>query len=86
MTATTPSYDLGGAFYIISAISVTSSTNTIHYCWLCDQGSAYSLFSTTFTDTGSIYTSNAAISGGVFYIDTSSVTITTATVSNSYAI
>lgn len=86
MTATSPTYDIGGAFYIKDAISVTSSENSIKYCWLCDQGSAYSLSSTTFSDSDSTYDYNAGLQGGLFYIESSTLTINSAIISNTYAI
>lgn len=86
MTSTTPTYDLGGAFYITSAVSITSSSNTLSNCYLCDQGGAFSLYSTTLTDTGSKYVGNAALLGGVYYSDKSTVTLSGVTVQDSYAI
>ena len=43
------------------------------------------MYSTTFTDTDSTYTGNAALKGGVFYADTSKITLTSVTATTSYA-
>ena len=32
----TPTYTIGGAFYINSAVSVTATSNTYANCYLCD--------------------------------------------------
>ena len=56
-----PKYSIGGAFYIMNAISVTQVNSKIYNCYICDQGGAYSLYSTYFSDTGSTYQDNAAL-------------------------
>ena len=44
------------------------------------------MLSTVFTDNGSTYTSNAALKGGVFLLDKSTATLSSITVSTSYAL
>lgn len=56
-----PKYLMGGAFYINNAASISVLNSKIYNCYLCDQGGAYSLYSTTFSDTGSSYQDNAAL-------------------------
>ena len=56
-----PQYSIGGAFYIKNAASITVLNSKVYNCYLCDQGGAFSLYSTTFTDSGSTYQDNAAL-------------------------
>ena len=56
---------IGGAFYIVNAVSFTSTTNTIKWCYLGDTGGAFYLQNTQFWDSGSsTFSYNAAVSGG----------------------
>lgn len=81
-----PTFDNAGAFYISSALSVTSNSNLIRNCYLAEQGGAYTLINTVFTDTNSEYYNNAALQGGVLYIERSSVSLTDITISDAYAV
>ena len=57
---------MAGSFYINGALSIVSITNKIWNCYLCDEGSAYTLYNVaSFSDTSSIYEFNSALVGGV---------------------
>ena len=83
-----PTSDLAGAFYLTSSLSVTSTSNTYQFCYLCAQGAIYTLLNIVgaFTDTNSKYTSNAALTAGVIYLSKTKALITGATFANSYAV
>lgn len=86
MTKSFPESNIGGVFYISDAISVTSYKTNIMYCYLCSEGSAFTLSSTSLTDSYSTYSNNAALYGGVYYVSSSSLDLTSVTVSNIYAV
>ena len=65
---------------------MTSNSNTVQYCYLCDEGAAFTLYQTTFKDTDSIYSYNSALTGGVFSLSQTTATLDTITVTNSYAV
>lgn len=84
----TPQSTRGGAFYVNNAASITSSANRIYNCYVCDQGGAYSIISsstTTFTDTNSFYYDTAALQGGAIYAQGAQMTMTNVDVRNLYA-
>lgn len=68
---------IAGAFYVANALNgVTSSSNTVKYCYNAWRGAAFSLVSTSMTDTSSELSSNEAVHGGAFYTSFSSLTLT----------
>jgi hypothetical protein len=57
---------MGGSFFINRALSIVSNTNKIWNCYLCDEGSAYTLNNVaSFADSSSTYEYNSALIGGV---------------------
>ena len=58
----TNTHAIGGAVYINGATTTTVFTsNTIENCYSGDKGGAYSLISTSLTDSGGTYTYNGAL-------------------------
>lgn len=43
--------DIGGAFFIKGALGVTSTSNTIKYCYNSDTGGAFHIENSKLTDT-----------------------------------
>ena len=77
---------LAGAFYISGAMQVLSTVNTYQYCYLCKQGAIFSVIGTLLmSDTGSTFSQNAALIGGVIYAENTPVTLIGTTITESYA-
>jgi predicted outer membrane repeat protein len=55
---------IGGAFYIKGAVAVTSTSNTIKYCYHSDIGGAFHIENSKLTDVSSIIRDNSAVNGG----------------------
>ena len=81
-----PTATQAGAFYISGAKQITTLNHTLQNCYLCTKGAGFSLISTKLTDTLSTYSWNAAHSGGVFYLDSSTLLLTSASFNQNYAV
>ena len=56
--------DIGGAFFIKGALAVTSTSNTIKYCYNSDIGGAFHIENSKLTDNLSVLRDNTAVFGG----------------------
>jgi hypothetical protein len=82
LASSPPTNDKPGSFYIDKAVSVTSTSNVLSNCYLCDEGAGYTLISTVFSDTSSTYDSNAALKGGLFSLQDTTFELDSVTISN----
>ena len=56
---------IGGAFWVQNAVKVTSTANTIKWCYIGDTGGAFYIENSMLTDSGgSTFSYNAAVTGG----------------------
>jgi predicted outer membrane repeat protein len=56
--------DIGGAFYIKDAQAVTSTLNSIKFCYNSDIGGAFHIENSKLTDSLSVFRDNTAVFGG----------------------
>ena len=56
--------DIGGAFFIKGALGVTSTSNSIKYCYNSDIGGAFHIENSMLTDSLSVLRDNTAVFGG----------------------
>ena len=78
----TKTQSMYNVIYYMTGKSFTSSSNTIYYCNTGEYGVYYLGSITTIIDSSSTYTNNSGLAGGVYYIDASSTSLTTATISS----